>query len=138
MTLDGVGLRVLTEAECMKRLASARLGRVALSWRAMPLILPVRYSVEDRVVVLHARHGTTLQQATDHAVVAFEAEGPMGAVEPSWSVVANGLATHQSPRPAGGPELLRVEIEIGLLSGREVLDPADPMAPINLSALPRW
>jgi hypothetical protein len=35
MTLDGVGLRVLTEAECLDRLATARLGRVALSWRAM-------------------------------------------------------------------------------------------------------
>jgi hypothetical protein len=63
----------------------------------------------------------------------------MGAVQPSWSVIANGLATHHPPRPGGGHDALRrVEIEIGLLSGREVLDPADPMAPINLSALPRW
>jgi nitroimidazol reductase NimA-like FMN-containing flavoprotein (pyridoxamine 5'-phosphate oxidase superfamily) len=137
MTLDGVGLRVLTDAECLERLATTRLGRVALSWRAMPLILPVRFRLDDRVVVLHARHGTALDQATDHTVVAFEAEGPMGAVEPSWSVVATGLARHHPPRPAGDHDALRrVEIEIGLLSGREVLDPS--VAPINLSALPRW
>ncbi len=134
MTLDGVGLRVLTEAECLQRLATARLGRVALSWRAMPLILPVHYSVDDGIVVLHARQGTTLDQATNHAVVAFEVEGPIGAAEPSWSVVANGLATHHPAADA----MRRVEIEIGQLTGREVLDPADPMAPINLAALSHW
>jgi len=137
MTLDGLGLRVLTEAECLERLASARLGRVALSWRAMPLILPVHYRIRDRTVVLDTTADTTLDRATDHAVVAFEAEGPIGAAEPSWSVVVTGLATHQKPA-VEHDRLRRVEIEISQVTGREVLDPADPMAPIKLTALPRW
>jgi uncharacterized protein len=137
MTLDGVGLRVLTEAECLERLASARLGRVALSWRAMPLILPVHYCVRDRTVLLNTTADTTLDRATDHAVVAFEAEGPMGAAEPTWSVVATGLATHQTPA-VDHDRVRRVEIKIAEMTGREVLDSAYPMAPINPYALPRW
>lgn len=141
MTLDGAGLRVLTRAECLRRLVSVPVGRVALSWRALPTILPVHFCVsEDEALVFHARPGTTLHRATDGTVVAFEAEGPAGAVEPAWTVVVHGVATHQaSPWTTfGPPQPERIEIGLSEVSGREVLDPTDPMAPMMATALPRW
>jgi len=142
MTLDGAGLRVLTRAECVSRLTAVTVGRVALSWRAMPMILPVHFVVtDDDTIVFHARPGTTLHGATEDAVVAFEAEGPAGALEPLWSVVVHGVATHPHPTwpaPSGPPRPEPVELAMSEVSGREVLDLSDPMAPMMVAALPRW
>jgi hypothetical protein len=139
MSVDGVGLRILTERECYSLLATARVGRVGVSWRALPMILPVHFRLRDDKVVVHTMKGSTLDRASDGTVVAFETEGPIGATEPSWSVVAAGLATHHEPSPPidhGG--VVEIEIDLHHLSGREVLDRTDPMAPLNLAALPRW
>jgi len=119
MTLDGTGLRVLTEAECYERLATATIGRIALSWRALPLILPVRFELLGRTVVVLAGADTTLAHATDRTVVAFEAEGPAGAVEPVWSVAARGLATHHGP--SVGAALVQVRIAVHDATGREIV-----------------
>ena len=51
MPLDGIGLRCSTDEECYRHLETARLGRVGLSWRAMPLILPAHYEFRDHTVV---------------------------------------------------------------------------------------
>jgi hypothetical protein len=139
MTFDTAGLRILTRAECLHRLTTVSVGRVALSWRAMPLILPVHFHLVDGTVVVSAACGTTLDRATDDTVVAFEAEGPAGAAEPAWSVVAHGMATHRdnSLLADRGP-VRRIEIDVTEVTGRELLDPAGPMAPPVLVALPRW
>jgi hypothetical protein len=137
--LDGVGMRILTEAECYQRLGAVRVGRVALSWRAMPLILPVHYGLLDRAIVIHTTVGTTLDRATDGTVVGFEAEGPAGAAEPSWSVVTHGMATHRTPPPPVDPgRIVEIVLRAGEVTGREVLDTADPLLPYNPVALPRW
>jgi hypothetical protein len=138
MTLDGTGLRILTDAECYHRLASVRIGRVALSWRAMPMILPVHFQLRDNTLLMSTTPGTTLDRATDHTVVAFEAEGPRGSDDPQWSVVVHGLATHRPATLIGDDHVVGIEIDISSLSGREVLDPTSPMAPLHLAALPRW
>ena len=138
MTLDGSGLRILTDAECYQRLDSVRTGRIALSWRAMPLILPVHFRLLDHTLLLSTTPGTTLDRATDRAVVAFEAEGPGGRDEPLWSVVASGMATHRLADPFDRRALVHVEIDVCSLTGREVLDPRSPMAPLHLASVPRW
>ncbi len=139
MSLDGVGLRILTERECFARLATTGLGRIGVSWRALPMILPVHFELRDHVVVLHAMRGSTLDRASDGAVVAFEAEGPAGATDPTWSVIGAGLATHRQPvRPLDHGHAVEIQIDLRQVSGREVLDASDPMAPPNLAALPRW
>jgi Pyridoxamine 5'-phosphate oxidase len=139
MTFDSTGLRILTRAECLHRLATVSVGRVALSWRAMPLILPVHFRVFDDTVVLSTACGTTLDRATDDTVVAFEAEGPAGAAEPVWSVVAHGMATHRDDSLVVDRGQVRcIEIDVTEVTGRELLDPTDPMAPPVLVALPRW
>ena len=139
MSVDAVGLRILTEGECLALLATARIGRVGVSWRALPMILPVHFRLRDRTVVVHTTKGSTLDRATDGTVVAFETEGPVGAAEPSWSVVGPGLATHHEPwPPMDHGQVVQIEIDLHHISGREVLDRTDPMAPINVMALPRW
>jgi uncharacterized protein len=140
MSLDNAGLRVLTRAECLHLLRTVMVGRVAISHRALPMILPVHFQVaDDDSIRIQTAPGTTLHRATDGAVVAFEAEGPPGAVDPSWSVIVHGLATHLEPTDRfteGG--LVGIAISVGEISGREVLDLTDPIAPAVTSALARW
>jgi hypothetical protein len=119
MTLDRSGLRVLTTAECLQLLETVSLGRVALSHRALPMILPVHFAMLDDRIVVHAMAGTTLDRTTDDAVVAFEAEGPPGATDPVWSVVVHGFATHRFCLPP--PDTVRIEISTDQVTGREVL-----------------
>jgi Pyridoxamine 5'-phosphate oxidase len=139
MSLDTAGLRVLTRAECLQLLSTVTIGRIALSHRAMPLILPVHFRLDDQRIVVHTPHGTTLHRCTDDVVVAFEAEGPAGAVEPRWSVVVHGIATHpQGFRQPLDARTARIEISVDELSGRELLDTSGPMAPMLTDALPRW
>ena len=139
MSIDNAGLRVLTRAECLHLLRTVNVGRVAVSHRALPTILPVHFvlSDDDRIII-RTTAGTTLATTTDQAVVAFEAEGPPGAVDPSWSVVVHGVATHPESLRVGHPGQVDVAIGVDEVTGREVLDTAGPMAVAVTSALPRW
>jgi hypothetical protein len=138
MRLNGAGLVMLDRHECLQLLETVNIGRVALSWRAMPLILPVHYQLDGGTIVIHTAAGTTLDRATDDVVVAFEAEGPAGAVDPTWSVVVGGVATHQSPWSASTPpERQRIEISTQEMSGRAV-PAADPVHTNVTAAMARW
>ena len=125
----------------MQRLRSVGIGRVAVSSRAMPMILPVRFHLTgDETLVFYARAGTTLHRCTDTAVVAFEAEGPAGAAEPTWSVLAHGLARQSPPSwpSTEASQAVRIELEVSEVTGRENCDPSNPMAPLMAGALPHW
>jgi uncharacterized protein len=140
MSLDKAGLRVLTRAECLHLLRTVNVGRVAGSHRALPMILPVHFRIaDDDSITIETAHGTTLHCATDHAVVAFEAEGPAGSAEPSWSVIVHGVATHpgRADRFVVGGRV-GIAISVDEVSGREVLDTTDPMAPAVTAAIARW
>jgi hypothetical protein len=140
MSLDTAGLRVLTRAECLHLLQTVRVGRVAISHRALPMILPVHFRIaDDDSIRIETAPGTTLHRATDHAVVAFEAEGPAGSAEPTWSVIAHGVATHLAPIDRFVVDKrVGVAISVDEVSGREVLDISDPMTPAVTSAIARW
>ena len=94
MEIDGAGLRVLTRDECLALLATAQIGRIAVSARALPLILPVRFAMDGDQIVISTRYGTTLDASTRDTVVAFEAEGPSSHSTVGWSVHVNGIARH--------------------------------------------
>ena len=94
------------------------------------MILPVHFGLLDGRVVIHAKPDTTLYRATDATVVAFEADGPVGASEPTWSVVVHGIARHVEPWDRfERPSACRIEILIDQVTGREVLGDTPPMAP---------
>ena len=121
---------MLPEAECLRLLAGERLGRVAITVRALPVILPVRFALDGDEIVFRAPSGGVLAEATRHAVIAFEADGsePGGS---SWSVLATGLARHLVERDAQAVTSLPpwssesdvfVALTPQLLSGRRLSD----------------
>lgn len=94
MQIDRAGLRVLTREECLALLTTAEIGRIAISVKALPVILPVRFAMDDDQIVISTHHGTTLDAATCGTVVAFETDGSTGGGEVGWSVHVNGIARH--------------------------------------------
>jgi nitroimidazol reductase NimA-like FMN-containing flavoprotein (pyridoxamine 5'-phosphate oxidase superfamily) len=92
--IDRAGLQVLSSDEAVALLASVQVGRIGISSRALPLVLPVHYALDRNRIVIRTHAGSTLSDATRDVVVAFEAEGPLEHSSPSWSVHVNGVATH--------------------------------------------
>jgi len=86
------GLELLDEAECKTLLAQGSLGRVGMTAGALPVILPVNYSVVDGDVVFRTGEGTKLRASRDGAVVAFEVDSYDVAAGTGWSVLAVGRA----------------------------------------------
>src|SRR6187200_2130512 len=65
-------LESLSEEECYYLLATSSIGRVGISVRALPEVLPVNYAVLDGDVIIRTGAGTKLDAALTNAVVAFE------------------------------------------------------------------
>ena len=90
--VDRSGFELLARAECLRLLASTRIGRVGAHAGALPVILPVVFALDDKGVVIRVRAGSQLERATRDAVVCFEADD----VDPSrgrgWSVAVTGEA----------------------------------------------
>ena len=128
MTLDGADPQVLAEGECLRLLAGERLGRVAITVKALPVILPVQFALDHDEIVFRAPPGGVLAEATRHTVIAFEADGS----EPGygyWSVLVTGVARHLAERDARGLTTLppwsseadvTVALSPQLLSGRRL------------------
>jgi nitroimidazol reductase NimA-like FMN-containing flavoprotein (pyridoxamine 5'-phosphate oxidase superfamily) len=92
MDRDVNGLEVLTRDECLHLLSTRSLGRIAVSSRALPVILPVNYVLIGDEVVMRTRSGTRLDAATRQAIVAFEVDEIDGDTGAGWSVMAQGIA----------------------------------------------
>lgn len=92
MQIDSNGLEVLDRATCLDLLATAPVGRVGVSIRALPVVLPVNFTVVDEHVVFRTGAGTKLRAATDGAVVAFEADGYDETTGVGWSVLIQDVA----------------------------------------------
>jgi nitroimidazol reductase NimA-like FMN-containing flavoprotein (pyridoxamine 5'-phosphate oxidase superfamily) len=90
--IDGAGLEVLDRDSCLGLLTRGGVGRLAINDRALPMILPVRFALDDEWVVVCVGSGSTLDRATRDAVVAFEVDGSDAAGE--WSVTLVGMAHH--------------------------------------------
>lgn len=132
--IDRDGFEVLDDEECMRLLATATLGRIALTSGALPTVLPVSFAVDGDRIVIRTGRGSKLDGATRNAVVAFEVDDFEPTWGSGWSVVVTGVArevTHPDEVarlssllgrrwPALGGERL-VTIPVGLISGRRLL-----------------
>jgi nitroimidazol reductase NimA-like FMN-containing flavoprotein (pyridoxamine 5'-phosphate oxidase superfamily) len=92
--LDLAGLEVLDRATCLQLLAGTQRGRIAVNLGALPVILPVRYVLDDDRVLMSVTVGSALDRATDGAVVAIQVEGVDELRQQEWSVCAVGTAHH--------------------------------------------
>jgi len=90
--LDRAGLEILDVGQCLRLLRSVRVGRVAVSSEAVPIIFPVNFGVLDASVVFRTGEGTKLDAAIRNASVAFEADAIHSVFETGWSVVVVGTA----------------------------------------------
>ena len=110
--IDRNGLEVLDRAESLRLLASATLGRVGVTFGALPTILPVNFRLVGEEVAFRTTIGTKLDAATCQAVVAFEVDDLDPTSHTGWSVVVLGLA-------------------------REVTEP-DELIRFEAARIPRW
>jgi len=92
MLTDGDGLEVLAAEQCLELLATTRLGRIAVTIRAVPTIFPVDFRLVDGHVVFRAGGGGKLYKAAANKVVAFEVDEVDDAWKQGWSVVVVGTA----------------------------------------------
>ena len=84
---EGGGL--IPEPECWELLASASVGRIALSMRALPAILPVQYYLDGQTLAVCLGHRSLPERALN-AVVAFAADAIDPQTRSGWSVQVQG------------------------------------------------
>jgi nitroimidazol reductase NimA-like FMN-containing flavoprotein (pyridoxamine 5'-phosphate oxidase superfamily) len=80
----------LTPAECWSLLSGETVGRVALSIRALPAILPVRYAIDGRSVRIHLESPGLSPVSVQDAVVAFAVDEIDNRTGAGWTVQVQG------------------------------------------------
>jgi uncharacterized protein len=127
------GLGSLDEDACRVVLGTATVGRLALSVRALPVVVPVNFVVRGGELFLGLGAGEGLEAACDGTVVAFQVDGVDKSTEVGWSVLVQGrsrLLQPDDPRVAAargvstvwadpGPHLL-VIVGMDLVSGHHL------------------
>ena len=109
-------LEAMPDAECVKRLRSSDIGRIALvDHEVRPVIFPVNYFFDEGVIAFRTGPGSKLDLAPG-APVCFEIDGLDQDTSIGWSVVAKGIA-HDITEPRGAP------------TGRMRFWPGQPLAP---------
>lgn len=105
--VDRQGLGVLNEEQCSALLDSVRLGRVALTDRALPIILPVGFGRLDNDLIFRVGQGALARAAGMQQVVCFEADWMGASRTEAWSVLAIGqLSLLDDPSMIKRAELL--------------------------------
>jgi len=81
----------LTRTECLEHLAGARVGRVGVNMRALPVILPVRFALTSEEVVFRAPSDSRLYDAASGSVVVFQADHHGEDTGIGWTVQVHGI-----------------------------------------------
>ncbi|MBP2450695.1 pyridoxamine 5'-phosphate oxidase family protein [Mycolicibacterium lutetiense] len=92
--MKGSELGVLTRRQCLDLLEGVRVGRLVFTEDALPAVQPVNFRVWHDDVVIRVAGGPKLVAATDHQVVAFEADELDADLRTGWSVTIVGHAEH--------------------------------------------
>ena len=96
MTAEGPALREIPVEECWVLLATQELGRLGVYVRGYPLVLPVNFALDGRVVVVRTGEGT-MHAALGHANVTFEVDDIDRTSRSGWSVLVRGQAEAVGP-----------------------------------------
>ena len=83
----------LPREECLRRLAVARVGRVAFVSQGDPVILPVNHGMDGESVIFRTATGSKLLASDREQPVAFEVDGFDVDRRSGWSVMVRGVAT---------------------------------------------
>ncbi len=82
----------LGREDCLELLRAEPVGHVALTARALPVVVPVNFAVLDGDIVWRSAQGTKLDDASCGLVVAFEADHYESDHAQGWTVKVQGLA----------------------------------------------
>jgi nitroimidazol reductase NimA-like FMN-containing flavoprotein (pyridoxamine 5'-phosphate oxidase superfamily) len=82
----------LTWDDCLDRLRSSTVGRIAVTHRALPAIVPVNYVVTGSRVIFRTEPDGMLARACAGNVVAFEVDDLSPDGRHGWSVLVVGTA----------------------------------------------
>ena len=83
----------LDRGESLRLLATARVGRLIFTVRALPAVRLMNFVLADGLIVVRTAAGTTVARKVNDAVVAFEADDLDAATSSGWSVIVTGRAT---------------------------------------------
>src|SRR4051795_12665984 len=86
-------LEVISDEGCRDLLAAGRVGRVAVTADALPVIAPVNYVVDGSSIVFRTKRDGMLARACDEAVIAFEIDDVDPDGSGGWSVNVVGIAS---------------------------------------------
>jgi CBS domain-containing protein len=90
---DHRGLVVLTLEDCLARLRSAPVGRLAFVQDGAPVVLPVNHAVDGTTVVFRTTWGSKLEVARSAGPAAFEVDGFDPMTRTGWSVLVRGTVS---------------------------------------------
>jgi uncharacterized protein len=88
--LDRGGLDVLDWDECFALVECQPIGRLGVTQDALPIIMPVAYSLLDRTPVFKVGSGTVQRAAKQGAVCCFEVDAASADWSTAWSVMMIG------------------------------------------------
>ncbi len=126
-----MAIQTLSKQECLGLLARVPIGRVALTLNALPVIFPVNYTLTGDSVIFGAMAGSSLSNATDGAVTAFQADSYDPNNRSGWTVMAVGQALHVRDAETLG----RLELEGALPEPWAIGQSADHYFRIDLSGV---
>lgn len=106
----------LDRRACLELLRTESVGRVALTARALPIVLPVHFALLEGDIVWRSAQGTKLNDASAGFVVAFEVDHYDAEHEQGWSVMVQGLA-HVITEPERIEEATTLPLESWALEG---------------------
>jgi nitroimidazol reductase NimA-like FMN-containing flavoprotein (pyridoxamine 5'-phosphate oxidase superfamily) len=125
----------LNHDECLRRMAMTSIGRVAVTSKALPAVVPVNFVLSGNTIVFRTEPDGMLARACDGTVVAFEIDDLADDGQTGWSVLVVGVAelldgsgalraVETGLVSALGPGLDQfVAIRIGTVTGRSVAVP---------------
>jgi uncharacterized protein len=106
MELTDEGLEILDDHECLRLLGTVRIGRVAISRGAVPVVLPVTFALVGGEIMFFTGTGIKLNAALEGGTVAFEVDDIDVDSESGWSVLVVGCAGPASPSSRARAEAL--------------------------------
>jgi hypothetical protein len=122
----GKPANVISEERCWELLATVSVGRLALSVRALPVILPVWYYLEGHSLAVCMGHREIPERSLNQAIIAFTADSIDPVTRSGWAVQVQGKSEiardHHFETDCGLPTAGQVvQIHAGTISGFLVL-----------------
>lgn len=122
----------MSRDECLDRLRTHNVGRVSVTDEALPVIVPVNYTLDGSGIVFRTRPDGILARACHSNVVAFEIDDVADDGMAGWSVLVVGVADaldgsermraeNRALVSAAGPDRDHfVKVTLGRITGREI------------------